>query len=434
MIKEDGQNVSNKRQPANSRSHRVPVEVPANNNCRRLRAALRQLALNVAQQKEQKVVAQKKAQNVAKRVPNIYTYFEQMWTNNTQNYKDTQIDDKVDLTKYKLYIIGDLEGQIHLVYDWFLKTKLVEVDRNGDLKWIADPCIYVIQCGDQLDSGGGNNREDRVDPINRSPEIDLATVMFMDYMQHISKNHVINMIGNHELMNAAGEFFYVSQMNSGIVDEPNRKMLMQSGGLFDKIMKRRKVLFQFNDMLFCHAGVTHDILKMFFDDIPTQRKPTESEVLSQFSNFVNNDYKQLGYVDHHDGPLWTRKWYSKKFQKNASFSKYLIAAGVKKMIIGHNTSQTMQIVIHRDNDENTIINVPLQIYKNKDLNYSVIVTDVETRRNGKSLAILRVDPDNIYFSTHQYNDTDFKSCCLKFPGTKVLQDLIKRFNTTMPDK
>lgn len=203
----------------------------------------------------------------------ILKYFTALskWDSNQQNvdtvWKPPSFDSVlIDYNSIKpntrVYVIGDLEGRVHLMYDWLISLDLIKYDAKEDvIEWLGDKDdrdTYVIQCGDQNDA-------QRVDDPNH---YDLTTILFMEYMRHISNGRVISLLGNHEIWAAStASNHYVSKKNAN-TDKAlfNRKITRM--GLFapDHIMGRclrsRPFVARIGNLFFNHAGISNHIATM----------------------------------------------------------------------------------------------------------------------------------------------------------------------------
>ena len=225
-----------------------------------------------------------------------------------------------------VYIFGDLEGESNLLKNWLLEKKFIDDEKT--LKWTAPPNVYIVQCGDQLDSAeliadtkiikkiSLINRRQKFDPLYTVDDLELAR--FTDKLNINSDNHFLSILGNHELTNIHKNFSYVSY-KSCLNDEdkvnavthyrattpnPNeynklvekyaacidkyqqqRTDLLKYDGEIGKIMRRRNFIIRINNVLISHAGITRDLLKKFKD----QEESKTAEIdLDKFINTVNN--------------------------------------------------------------------------------------------------------------------------------------------------
>jgi len=163
-----------------------------------------------------------------------------------------------------IYALGDLEGKIDLVYDFLLSKNLVEFNADSTLKWSGGNNVYVVQCGDQLDSRPREGNYQMYDNQN-SFDIDMGLFLFMEFLYHLSDKHVISILGNHELGNIINynttltQYVHskdrVIQIQDMIV--PRKDFInFENCNIFLNIFKNRFVFFKMGKCIFSHAGPT----------------------------------------------------------------------------------------------------------------------------------------------------------------------------------
>lgn len=167
------------------------------------------------------------------------------------------IDDKNAI----VYVLGDLEGQDDVLFSFLSEKKLINVDpvRNS-IAWNStgeNSNVYVVQCGDQIDSKRLETSNTRTIPAN-----DLHVLLLTDYLSHISNGKFISLIGNHEVQNMVGDFYCVHPDHV----DANRITLFSFDGLMGKIVRSRNVLLRINDALFSHAGVCKETAEGLMKD------------------------------------------------------------------------------------------------------------------------------------------------------------------------
>ena len=148
-------------------------------------------------------------------------------------------------------MLGDLDGVDALLFALLSQIGMIEVIGPSELRWLGGDDDYVVQCGDQIDSLRVN---DRTRGSAVTPELDLHVLLLTDYLASISDGHFISIVGNHEWMNVYGEFNYVHPSHADL----NRAALFQRDKIMGRILRRRKVMFRINDVLFSHAGLTSE--------------------------------------------------------------------------------------------------------------------------------------------------------------------------------
>src|SRR5579863_1370995 len=115
----------------------------------------------------------------------------------------------------RIIVMGDLHGDMVLTIKMLKLANLI----NDQNKWIGDD-TYVVQVGDQLDNCRPNGY-DCFNPLSSDESSlhgnmpqDIAVLNFMTELNREAIKYggaVISLIGNHELMNIAGNFSYVSR-------------------------------------------------------------------------------------------------------------------------------------------------------------------------------------------------------------------------------
>lgn len=158
-----------------------------------------------------------------------------------------------------LYVLGDIEGNIAHLYQWFLRMSLI----NEDLDWICpDQNVYVVQCGDQVDSA----RYSYATPDAQASvmrDSDVAVALFMEYLNHVSGGNVISLIGNHEWQNVLGFFESVHGVHNAWLNPVIRGKAFAFDGIIGRILRRRNFVARINKCLISHAGISPANIAMF---------------------------------------------------------------------------------------------------------------------------------------------------------------------------
>ena len=146
---------------------------------------------------------------------------------------------------YKIYVIGDLDGRILPVIKMFVQEGLVEISHSTlEFRWIAPPNVYIVQCGDQIDSA-------RLDRSNL--ELDVSVILFFEYMRHLSDNRVHSIIGNHEIMNVIGDMRYVGESDFLRLDLKRRERIFGFDGICGRAIRMRSFAMTIDDIVFSHG-------------------------------------------------------------------------------------------------------------------------------------------------------------------------------------
>lgn len=162
----------------------------------------------------------------------------------------------------RIIAIGDVHGDVNLARRCF---KLAELIDDYD-HWIAIPLnTIVVQVGDQIDScrPTSTTRCDVYVPDDKTD--DIGVLQFFDHMHQIAKVYggsVYSLLGNHEMMNAQGNFDYVSYKNlvnfkynqySGL--EGRQHIFAPGGEMARHLACTRLSVLVIGSTIFAHAGI-----------------------------------------------------------------------------------------------------------------------------------------------------------------------------------
>ena len=152
----------------------------------------------------------------------------------------------------KIVVVGD----IHADYETLIKTLQYAGLINKKLEWTGKK-THLVAIGDLVD---GKNRVG--DWTNDS---DIRVIYFLEKLM-VSANKmggkVVILLGNHEFMNMAGNFSYsglkgIKEMGG----ENGRSKYFR--GEFKQFAKKCYLAVQYDDWIFCHAGIAPEISKKY---------------------------------------------------------------------------------------------------------------------------------------------------------------------------
>jgi len=192
-------------------------------------------------------------------------------------------------------------------------------------RWIGGDLI-VVQTGDVLDRG---DQEREILELFRQLETQAAK----------AGGRFIALNGNHEFMNAVGDFRYVTDGGfknfadieaAGLqdIDEAKRGRVAAflPGGQFARLLAERNVVAIVGDTVFVHGGVELDAAKYGLDRINGEGRCFLAGKLSKTPDFVSDD----------NGPIWSRDFAFAGACKQ--LAKVLDELGAKRMVVGHTTN------------------------------------------------------------------------------------------------
>jgi hypothetical protein len=224
----------------------------------------------------------------------------------------------------RLVAIGDLHGDANAAR---AVLRLAGAIDDHD-RWIGGDLV-VVQLGDVLDRGDGE--QDILDLFARL-EVDASA----------AGGAFVPLLGNHELMNAAGDFRYVtpggfadfadapgvakSPVDTSKVPEAARARAAAffPGGPYSAQLAGHDVVVEIGDTLFAHGGVE-----------PAWAEPGRIEATNRFARcWLAGQGEQPDVLSAEDGPVWSRVFASDQPDCDA-LARSLKAASASRMVIAH---------------------------------------------------------------------------------------------------
>jgi hypothetical protein len=204
----------------------------------------------------------------------------------------------------RLVAIGDLHGDLGGMRAALRTAGAIDASD----RWIGGDLV-VVQTGDVLDRGD-----------DESAMLDL---MFrLEREADVAGGALIMLLGNHELMNAAGDFRYVTP--GGKRDfGGNRAAALAPGGPYAKQLARHDVVAIVGDVVLSHAGVLGDWVT-HVDDVNESSRCWLDGQTHEVAPALTSD----------DSPVWTRA-YGMETPDCAGASSALAALGGKRMVVAH---------------------------------------------------------------------------------------------------
>ena len=201
--------------------------------------------------------------------------------------------------------IGDLHGDLDAARAALRAAGAIDPSD----RWIGGD-LTIIQTGDVLDRGDDESKIEEL--LER-----------LDTEAHARGGAVIALLGNHELMNAAHDFRYVTP--GGAKDfGGDRAHALGPGGVWAKRFAHRNVIAIVGDTVLSHAGVTAEWAS-HLDELNEHSRcwldgqggDTPTEALTA-----------------EDSPVWTRVWGGTQVDC-AALADVLKRLGVKRMVVAH---------------------------------------------------------------------------------------------------
>ena len=336
---------------------------------------------------------------------NVLEYFKNTYRISNSIIQEPCIIDDPDC---KLYIIGDMEGNVFMLYQWFLTKGFI----NEKLEWIHDnKNIYIVQCGDQVDGIRFENS------ITSDNDIDVSVLLFMDYMNYISKNHVFSIIGNHEWMNVHGDFRYVKENDN----MANRLFFFKYRELLCKIIRRRNFVIRINNCIISHAGISYENIEAykkitnriftvdaFIRDINNEVNKPENYVMSGEKRIIYNNV-----INSENGILWNRYYQeivgiSSKLKKYTHYLNIKIPRELKDYIVVKGHDKGYSVWFCYNNNNNSMNNNSMNNNNNSIIhNTKKCISDINNKNIDK-ISIITTDNIQLYYNILNYAELQYK--------------------------
>jgi hypothetical protein len=239
----------------------------------------------------------------------------------------------------RILVIGDVHGDIDRLMSILISTHIF----STTLEWIAEPKnTHVVQLGDQIDSlcRGGNPEWEKKTDIDV-----IFTMNRLDEIASVSGGRVISLIGNHEVMNMAHQFMFVSEKSMTTTGLERRANLFQPGtGVCSHILATRNIVVQIGPYLFCHGGIMPEHLELVNNDFDVInmvfKKYARAENLSPQEIYILRNC-----ITGENSILWNRTLYN-MLPDDASIelvmNNILQRTNTICMLVGHNTVEDIK--------------------------------------------------------------------------------------------
>jgi hypothetical protein len=218
----------------------------------------------------------------------------------------------------RLVAIGDLHGDLDGARAVLRAAGAID-ERD---RWIGGDLV-VVQTGDVLDRG-----DDERALLDRIGELETQA--------HAAGGAFVALLGNHELMNGAGDFRYVTPAGmhgfddvagaapAGAAAERQRRLAaLGAGGSYARRLARHAVIAIVGDTVFSHAGVLGDWARRVDEVNQTARCWLDGQAGAPPAALTSDD-----------SPVWTRAAGGADVDC-AQVAAALAALGVRRMVVGH---------------------------------------------------------------------------------------------------
>jgi hypothetical protein len=244
----------------------------------------------------------------------------------------------------RMFSIADLHGDFNALSRILGQLGLAEVSMDAHhsvtAKWTGEDAV-VVSTGDSVDRG------------IYSKEIYHAWIQLADQAKDAG-GRIVNMIGNHELMNLQGDVRFVHEAEMELYGGAEERARIWSPGswLYDDFVGRYNAAKVVGDTLFVHGGLEPGILYKAMQMEPesppldTINRIFRESLAEGFDQPPSHQfmYQLLG----RNGPFWSRHFPDGDASIVCNdLQQTLELVGAKRMVLGH-TIQTNGVVARCD--------------------------------------------------------------------------------------
>jgi hypothetical protein len=179
--------------------------------------------------------------------------------------------------------------------------------------WVGGKLV-VVHTGDSIDRG--DQDREVLDLLHKLRE-----------QAERAGGALIALSGNHELMNVAQDFRYVTPASFGeFVGEGGRNAAFSPGGPYARMLLERPIFVRVGDSVFVHGGILEKHLRYGLD-----------RMNDEVHAWLRGDQAAPpAVVMAEDGPVWTRAYSNSAGPAECDeLSRVLSQLGAKRMVVGH---------------------------------------------------------------------------------------------------
>jgi hypothetical protein len=209
----------------------------------------------------------------------------------------------------RVVAIGDLHGDLAATRRALRLAGAIDAQDT----WVGGKLV-VVQTGDVLDRG----------------DDDRAVLDFLERLRGDAQKaggYFIPMSGNHEVMNVARDFRYVTPgAFSSFGGAPGRAQAFAPGGRYARLLSGWPVVVKVGDTIFVHGGMLLKHALYGMERINAEVAAYMRGELAAPPEIVVSD----------DGPIWTRRYSSTPSDTDCDeLSAALMRLGATRMVVGH---------------------------------------------------------------------------------------------------
>jgi len=219
------------------------------------------------------------------------------------------------MSSARLISVADLHGDFQRAVQILAHAGLIDRDSHA---WIGGDSV-LIQTGDIVDRGD-----------NAKQIYQLFFSLREQALQAGGK--VINLLGNHEIMNLKHDWRYVSEGDiAGFGGEEQREQAWSSTGWLGSQVRKFPVAVIVENILFVHAGILPDIVA--HRSLDSLNDDVHLEIAGSFTEWARASPRSelLGPR----GPVWARDYARGGAAACSKLKDVLSRLGARRMVVGH---------------------------------------------------------------------------------------------------
>ncbi|CAJ1366449.1 unnamed protein product, partial [Effrenium voratum] len=251
------------------------------------------------------------------------------------------------MARFSLLLLASLAAAVRVSVASASAGRLVSVaDLHGDFERAVTILAHagLIDKETQQWTGGDATLVQTGDITDRGDNCKQIYELFLRLRQEAQEagGRVVNILGNHEVMNLQGDWRYVSQGDLQQFGGPEeRRQAFAADGWLGKELRSWPVAVVVQGVLFNHAGLLPDMLShRNLEDLNVAFRTAVDHAMGK--ELQRNDYPLLGS----QGPVWARDYALGKGHHCRMAEEVLSKVQAERMVLGHTIQQDLHVHSH----------------------------------------------------------------------------------------
>lgn len=225
-----------------------------------------------------------------------------------------------------LVAVSDVHGQFEKYTDILKANGVIDSDLNW--KFGKGHLVYL---GDAFDRG------DKVTEL-------LWHLFALEKQAEKAGGMVHVLLGNHENMVLSGDQRYISEKYRKVEElaKTNYSDLYSTNSVLGKWLRSKPVIITINDILFVHAGISIDMVRLKLTAKKTNKLLSGNIIGKDLP--PDNKNKQLDLLAGNYGPLWYRGYFEDSTFSENRLDSILTFYDSKHIVVGHTTFKNIKVL------------------------------------------------------------------------------------------